>query len=57
MEEIELLRLLDFVQLLLALMSQKTENDEEKKLLESFRVLSLSLHSLFYSSLSLSLSF
>lgn len=38
MEEIELLRLLNFVQLFLALLYQRTESDEEKKLLSSFRV-------------------
>lgn len=38
MEEIELLRLLNFVQLFLAIIYQRTESDEEKKLLESFKV-------------------
>lgn len=37
-EEVALLRLLDFVQLFLALVSQRTESDEEKKLLNSFKV-------------------
>ena len=39
MEEVELLRLLNFVQLVLAILYQRTESDEEKKLLNSFKVL------------------
>lgn len=38
MEEIELLNLLNFVQLVLALVYQRTESDEEAKLLASFKV-------------------
>lgn len=36
-EEVELLRLLNFAQLFLALLSQRTESDEEAKLLASFQ--------------------